>query len=527
MTLTPDIAGHTQTKLRIMGDESVDAPSPVVVLLSCYMTGSTEGRNLGIAGYSHDFVARAFVPLLERYGEVRAVVDPRRNLQAEVDQVIAERRRPLHFSVLPLQDVILGERVTTIAVPAWEFPDVPNEGFDGNPQNDWGATADRCDLVLVSGPFTEGALLRSGTKTAIGIVPVPVDDAYFAIPSWKPKQRVTLECRAFVFEPNEDSQVACSEPLRTRDDPSTSIEGQGFANVGKRIERAVRAAIRSGLGDGIGDSLSRKFRRARERYRLRQLQRRQRKLSLSRLPYPHADRVDLSGIVYTSIFNPDDGRKNWSDLITGFLAAVGDRADATLVVKLITQKPDSVRRVIDFYRGRDTRHRCRIVFICDFLTAAQLLDLTTATTFYLQATKAEGNCLPLMNHLAAGRPGVSPDHSSVGDYFDARSGFVVASHPEPSAWPHDRRLRQRTTWARIVWPSLRDQIRESYRMARGSSSAYNQLSRRCRIRMRAWAGKEAVAQSLDQTVGRLLAGVTAGRRAGQAADQEALLQKMA
>ena len=64
-------------------------------------------------------------------------------------------------------------------------------------------------------------------------------------------------------------------------------------------------------------------------------------------------------------------------------------------------------------------------------------------------------------------------------------------------------------------------------MARGSSSAYNQLSRRCRIRMRAWAGKEAVAQALDQTVGRLLAGVTAGRRAGQAADQEALLQKMA
>ena len=111
MTLTPDIAGHTQTKLRIMGDESVDAPSPVVVLLSCYMTGSTEGRNLGIAGYSHDFVARAFVPLLERYGEVRAVVDPRRNLQTEVDRVIAERRRPLHFSVLPLQDVGLGERV--------------------------------------------------------------------------------------------------------------------------------------------------------------------------------------------------------------------------------------------------------------------------------------------------------------------------------------------------------------------------------------------------------------------------------
>ena len=287
--------------------------------------------------------------------------------------------------------------------------------------------------------------------------------------------------------------------------------------MGKRIERAVRAAIRGGLGEGIGHSISRRFRRARERYRLRHLQRQKAKLCLTRLPYPHVDKVELSGIVYTSIFNPDDGRKNWSDLITGFLAAVGDRDDVTLVMKLITQNPDSVRRDIEFYRGRDVRHRCRLVFICDFLTEAQLLDLTTATTFYLQATKAEGNCLPLMNHLAAGRPGVSPDHSSVGDYFDAQSGFVVASHPEPSAWPHDLRLRQRTTWARIVWPSLRDQIQASYRMASGSAMAYKRLSRSCRARMLDWAGNEAVARALDRTVGRLLAGVTSDDGAAPAA----------
>lgn len=155
--------------------------------------------------------------------------------------------------------------------------------------------------------------------------------------------------------------------------------------------------------------------------------------SLTRLPYPQVDKVELSGIISTSIFNPDDGRKNWSDLITSFLAAVGDRDDVTLIMKLITQQPDAVRRVIECYRGRDARHRYRLVFIYDFLTEAQLLDLMIATTFYLRATTAEGNCLPLMNHLAAGRTGVSPDHSSVGDYFDAQSGVVVASYPERSA----------------------------------------------------------------------------------------------
>jgi len=398
MTSQFDLDAHLASPLRIVGDEAVVSPAPVVVLLSCYMTGSTEGRNLGIAGYSHDFVAKAFAPLLARYGEVRAVVDPRRNLQQEVDRLIAAQRRPVHFSVLPLQDVVLGERVANIAVPAWEFPDAPNEGFDGNPQNDWGATADRCDLVLVSGPFTKAALAGSGTTTAIGIVPVPVDDSYFTVPEWSPEHTVTLECRGYVFGPDNNLRVADSES---------------------------------------------------------------------------------------------------------------------------SQNPDSVRRVIEFYRGRDVRHRCRLVVICDFLTEAQLLELTTATTFYLQATKAEGNCLPLMNHLAAGRPGVSPDHSSVGDYFDAQSGFVVASHPEPSAWPHDLRLRQRTTWARIVWPSLRDQIQASYRMASGSAVAYKRLSRSCRARMLDWAGNEAVARALDRTVGRLLAGVTSDHGAAPAADRKA------
>ena len=69
--------------------------------------------------------------------------------------------------------------------------------------------------------------------------------------------------------------------------------------------------------------------------------------------------------------------------------------------------------------------------------------LCRATTFYVTTTKAEGNCLPVMDYLAAGRPAVSPCHTALGDYFGPDVGFVVESHPEPAASPQDRRLRIR------------------------------------------------------------------------------------
>jgi len=340
------------------------AARPLVTLLSCYMTGSTEGRNLGTPGYSHDFVARAYAPLLARHGEVRVVPDAQADLDGMVDAVLAEGKLPLHFSILPLQDVVLARRAVNVAVPAWEYPDVPNHAFDGNAQNDWPQTADRCDMVLVSGPFTHEALRRGGASGAIRMVQVPVEDAYFAIPLWQPGQTRTLDCRAFVF-PQTRPTVATNRPLRR-----TAAISAGLRQL---KSRRIAARTRGGR-------------------------------PTIRLPYESVSQVKLSGVVYTSIFNPDDGRKNWPDLINGFLLALGDREDATLVLKLITSRAASVDHVIRHIFNRGIEFRCRLVVICDFLDEEQLHQLTEATTFYLQASRAEGNCLPLMNHLAAGRP---------------------------------------------------------------------------------------------------------------------------
>jgi glycosyltransferase involved in cell wall biosynthesis len=215
------------------------------------------------------------------------------------------------------------------------------------------------------------------------------------------------------------------------------------------------------------------------------------------LPCACSQGPSLEGVVYTSVFNPDDPRKNWEDMITAFLAALGDCEDATLVMKLATSSPTAAGRILAFYRRLDVSHRCRLVVTPDFLSDAEMLRLAGASTFYLTTTRAEGMCLPLMNHLAAGRPAVAPAHTAIADYFDATMGLVVESHPEPCAWPHDTRRRWRTTWHRLVWPSLVEQIRRSYQIAKSEPATYQTLAAGAQERMRRWAHPEAVLPRLQ------------------------------
>jgi glycosyltransferase involved in cell wall biosynthesis len=197
-------------------------------------------------------------------------------------------------------------------------------------------------------------------------------------------------------------------------------------------------------------------------------------------------------VVYTSIFNPGDGRKNWEDLLSGFLAALGECADATLVLKLITRNPVALERVAGYYRKLDRRHRCRVVFLTDYLSDEQMHALVRGSAYYITTTRAEGNCLPVMNYLAAGRPVISTCTTAVSDYFDADLGFVLESHPEPAIWPHDSSLRFKTSWGRLVWPSLVEQLRRSYHVARNDRPAYETMAARAQEKMRRWAHPEAV-----------------------------------
>ena len=461
-------------------------------LMTSYMLGAVDGRNVGKAGYSYEFVAQLFRPILEKWGRVIKIRDPEKDLQREVKRCRDRAETPIHFSLLPFQDTPLVEGVVNIAYPFWEFRDVPDHPFDGNPRNDWVRTCDKTDLCIVSGPFTQQAFHRGGTTTPVVVVPSPVPDGYFAVPLWDPEQSVEIDTWAFDFPPREKSELLNRGTSDAHPSPvyDPDLDRSLTYRVLQRIAPAFRSLpIYSFVANLIGGFLE--YRRTRPiaspRY----------------LPFPQVEKLVLRGVVYTSILNPFDGRKNWEDLLNGFLYTVGKYEDVTLVLKLVTSDVQEVKRIIMHYVNRDVPHKCRVVFISEFLTEAQLVELCRASTYYVHTTKAEGSCLPLTNFLGGARPAVSPIHSSLQDYFSAEHGFVIDSEQEPAPWPHESRHRLRTTWARLSWNSICSATEASYHATR-DVAAYHAMANRCRSDMKAWAGYEAVEEKLRHALSHVM-----------------------
>ena len=203
-------------------------------------------------------------------------------------------------------------------------------------------------------------------------------------------------------------------------------------------------------------------------------------------------------------------------MLTAFLYALGDRPDATLVLKLTVSPGEQgfwLRELARAYGRMGVRHRCRLVFVTAFLTDAQMRQLVEASTYYLNVSRAEGSCLPLQDYLAAGRPAVAPANTGMADSLGPDGAFLVESHPEPAAWPQDPEERLTTTWHRLNWQSLHDQLRDSYRTATADAARRRAMSEAARRRMRGLVSPERVEpllrRALDEAVGR--------RRAARAA----------
>ncbi len=450
------------------------------ILLTSYQTGATRGKNLGVPGYSYDLVAQLFVPLLSRWGEVIPVAREVGPLEAAASDARRRGLNPVHVSFLPFQDFCPAPSVPNVVVPAWEFPDAPDHVFDGNPRNNWIAASRQCDLILVGGQFTVETLQRAGIRTPIRIVPVPTPDEYFRIPAWQADLTIRIPYSAYVF-PHPDVPASA---LWDAPEASPEEEKPSALPTPGRLRDAVRSTYSQYLKPLVPPTahtwikaIARKAgRNAWERY-------------VESCRRPH---VDLSGVVYTCIFNPGDGRKNWEDLFSGFIWGLRDREDAALVVKLITKERIWIDRILMYYRRMGLAHRCKVVLLTDYLKHEHMLELVRASAYYLTTTRAEGNCLPVMNYLAAGRPCVAPCHTALSDYFTNQMGFIVETHPEPAIWPHDNRLRFRTTWGRVVWPSLVEQLRQSYHIARHDRRTYDTLGACAQHKMSQWASVENI-----------------------------------
>jgi glycosyltransferase involved in cell wall biosynthesis len=529
--------------------EGPDRSRPWAFLVSTTPCARDIRDHLGSAAYSYAFVLEALAPVLERLGTWRLLDHPESSLPYAAACAAAGGSRPVHLALTPPQDCYLTPAVPTVLFPFWEFPDIPNRDFGTDTRQNWVRVCRSADLILTACRSTAETFRRAGVDRPVAVMPVPLAPEHFQLPAWDPEHTWTITCRHLVWGGLEEPEVAAPGKSEREAWPRSWRRGAwnlaraGFRRVAPwlssgAVERITRLKLRAlkiaGRGPGTNGSggagpapsLGRRLYTAiRARYH-RHVRRWLSADALERIariqttvlrwagrppvvvidPLLPATPLTLAGLVYTSILNLGDRRKNEADLLTAFLIAFRDRSDATLVIKLATnpqREHHEVRLLRQLYQGLGLRHRCRVVVITDFLSDAEMSALMRVTTYYVNTSRAEGACLPLQQALAGGRPAVAPAHTAMADYLDDAVGFVLRTHPEPTFWPHDPERRIETYWNRLVWQDLRERLADSAAILADDPGRYRAMAEAARRRMAAAASRPVAAAALRRALERL------------------------
>ena len=188
--------------------------------------------------------------------------------------------------------------------------------------------------------------------------------------------------------------------------------------------------------------------------------------------------LELRGVVYTSIFNPRDERKNWEDILTAFCLAFRDNKDATLILKMTYNDMSGYLENVFGLLRQLHPFQCRVIVIHAYLQPDEYAALIEATSYIVNASRSEGQCLPLMEYMSCGIPAIAPDNTAMADYVNESNSFIVNSSPEPRYWPQDPQQHFTTLWYRPSWESLHEAYLESYRVATKELDIYRSMSQR-------------------------------------------------
>ncbi len=213
-----------------------------------------------------------------------------------------------------------------------------------------------------------------------------------------------------------------------------------------------------------------------------------------------SSKVEFNGVVYTFVFNPNDGRKQWPEAVTAFIAAHENNSNATLILKLIQSGPTlGIQAVWDVvaYLGS---FECRVVVIQSHLEKDAFNQLISGTTFTLNSSSGEGQCLPLLEFMSAGTPAIAPCHTAMKDYIFPETSFIVENTQSWNSWPHDPRMLLRCFRFPVVWDSLRNAFIDSYEVATEDQARYSDMSKNATRFMKSYCSEEVVFEKLKKFV---------------------------
>jgi glycosyltransferase involved in cell wall biosynthesis len=213
----------------------------------------------------------------------------------------------------------------------------------------------------------------------------------------------------------------------------------------------------------------------------------------------------VEGCVYVAVLNPEDGRKNWKDILTAFCLTFAEEAHATLIVKVVHTQAQSYVKQLYSLLQRMAPFRCRVLVVHGYIEEVDYRRLLDIADYVVSAARGEGQCLPLMEFMSSGVPAIAPCNSAMRDYHDARSGFVLRSSPEPTFWPQDPRQVFTTLRERIDWSSLAEAFEESFRVRTGEPERYAALSAGAVEAQRRFCSLAALEAPFDALLGALRA----------------------
>ncbi|MEM6579940.1 MAG: glycosyltransferase [Pseudomonadota bacterium] len=210
-----------------------------------------------------------------------------------------------------------------------------------------------------------------------------------------------------------------------------------------------------------------------------------------------AKKMRKKPILYTAILNPKDGRKNWEDILTAFVYAFREDTDVTLLIKVTYHDLEELYADIFTILCELHPFACRIVFIHGYLSDEAYENLVLQSHFVVNASRGEGQCLPLMEFMSAGVPAIAPDNTAMAEYVNGDNSLLVASSPELTFWPQDPRQVFRTLWYRINWESLVTAFGDSALLYRGKRRTYRKLSRAATESLKSYCSLAVARSGLD------------------------------
>jgi len=425
----------------------------VIILVHTAFRHDNVQHNLGQPEYSYYFVLREFLPLLEGFGHVIDIRDP----EKEVDTIYRASQQQgipcIFLSFMPPNKTPIGLACPTVPVFAWEYSTLPNESFGNKPRNDW-----RRVLTYLGHAITHSTFAADAVRSQLG--------AHFPI-------------------------LVAPAPLWNRMAARQEVSRQTQAHVSHAHINVEGLVIDSLLTDLTPYSMT--ARRASAPTPLPLPKERQEGPSL----------LTLDGIVYTSVFNPGDGRKNWLDMIGAFCEAFRHATDATLFMKLshhdiseiVPDMLECLHKAGDF--------ACRVVIFQGYLPQEDYERLVDATSYAVNCSHGEGQCLPLMEYMSCGKPAISPRHTAMDDYVDESCAFIVKSSLVPGTWPHDQRQAFRTLREQVHFGSLVQAYRASHYVARHEPLTYACMAQAAIRSLQGYCSREAVGQPLRQFLDRV------------------------